>query len=86
MEIIKQLWDLPLPDRLSVLTLSIFERERGRRAVCAVDGMIDVIDEALKRFPVARLPVDDRFRLADKLRDIKDTLECRQSTTKVKIH
>lgn len=67
-EITDRIWAMPFADRMSVLTLSIIERDP--EAVTAVKGLISVIV-----MMTARLAESERFTLAEKLRDAADALE-----------
>ncbi len=71
-ELNKALWSLPHGERLAMLTCSIVEQNPG--AVFAIKAIIAVASHMARQ-----LTVEQRYMLAENLRDEADKLERRQS-------
>jgi hypothetical protein len=70
-EITELLWSLPADERLAMLCCSVIERDPG--ATAAVKGLIAVATAMARR-----LNVEQRFELAEVLRDSADEIERRR--------
>lgn len=68
-----RLWAMPAAERCAMLSLSVIELDRKNGPAMAVHGLLKLIGEM-----AGYLGIHDRVALAERCRDLADTLEHRE--------